>query len=107
MPFPFAVVPKAELCTRTDSARTEDDYGKQIAEKLFSRIHAQFSPGRNDRFSQHFKAAKFLQCEAEINLFASEILLIEPTNYLEIAPVGEKKSASPEIKGKIECTKRV
>ena len=42
MPFPFAVVPKAELCTRTDSARTADDYAKELAQKLFRWIHAQF-----------------------------------------------------------------
>ena len=42
MPFPFAVVPKAELCTRTDSARTADDYAKEFAKKMFRRIHAQF-----------------------------------------------------------------
>jgi hypothetical protein len=44
MPFAFAVVPKAELCTRTDSARTADDYTKEVAQKMFRRIHAQF-PG--------------------------------------------------------------
>jgi hypothetical protein len=42
MPFPFAVVPKAELCTRTDSAGTADDCAKELAKKLFRRIHAQF-----------------------------------------------------------------
>ena len=42
--FAFAVVPKAELCTRTDSARTADDYAKEFAQKIFRRIHAQF-PG--------------------------------------------------------------
>ena len=44
MSFPFAVVPKAEPCTRTDSARTADDYAKEVAQKMFRRIHAQF-PG--------------------------------------------------------------
>ena len=44
MPFPFAVVPKAELCTRTDSARTADNHAKEVAQKMFRRIHAQF-PG--------------------------------------------------------------
>jgi hypothetical protein len=44
MSFPFAVVPKAELCARTDSARTADDYAKEVAQKMFRRIHAQF-PG--------------------------------------------------------------
>ena len=42
MSFPFAVVPKAEPCTRTDSARTADDYAKEVAQKMFRRIHAQF-----------------------------------------------------------------
>ena len=40
MRFAFAVVPKAELCTRTDSARTADDYAKEFAQKIFGRIHA-------------------------------------------------------------------
>src|SRR5712671_575285 len=44
MSFTFAVVPKAELCARTDSARTPDDYAKEVAQKMFRRIHAQF-PG--------------------------------------------------------------
>ena len=44
MPFAFAVVPEAKLCTRTDSARTADDYAKEVAQKMFRRIHAQF-PG--------------------------------------------------------------
>ena len=43
MSFPFAVVPKAELCARTDSARTADDYAKEVAQKMFRGIHAQFS----------------------------------------------------------------
>ena len=42
MSFPFAVVPKAEPCTRTDSARTADDYTKEVAQKMFRRIHTQF-----------------------------------------------------------------
>ena len=42
MSFPFAVVPKAEPCTRTDSARTADDYTKEVAQKMFRRIHPQF-----------------------------------------------------------------
>ena len=42
MSFPFAVVPKAELCARTDSARTADDYAKEVAQKMFRGIHAQF-----------------------------------------------------------------
>jgi len=42
MAFPFAVVPKAELCTRTDSAGTADDCAKELAKKLFGWIHAQF-----------------------------------------------------------------
>jgi hypothetical protein len=42
MPFPFAVVPKAELCTRTDSAGTADDYAEEFTQKMFRRIHAQF-----------------------------------------------------------------
>ena len=42
MSFPFAVVPKAEPRTRTDSARTADDYAKEVAQKTFRRIHAQF-----------------------------------------------------------------
>jgi len=44
MSFAFAVVPKAEPCARTDSARTADDYAKEVAQKMFRRIHAQF-PG--------------------------------------------------------------
>ena len=44
MSFPFAVVPKAEPCTRTDSARTADNHAKEVAQKVFCRIHAQF-PG--------------------------------------------------------------
>src|SRR5436190_21663109 len=43
MSFPFAVVPKAKLCARTDSARTAEDYAKEIAQKMFRRMHAQFS----------------------------------------------------------------
>ena len=42
MSFPFAVVPKAEPCTRTDSARTADDHAKEVAQKMFRRVHAQF-----------------------------------------------------------------
>src|SRR6476620_9283035 len=42
MAFPFAVVPKAELCTRTDSTGTADNHAKEIAQKMFRRIHAQF-----------------------------------------------------------------
>jgi len=38
----FAVVPKAELCSRTDSARTADDYAKEFAQEMSRRIHAQF-----------------------------------------------------------------
>lgn len=38
--FAFAVVPKAELCSGTDSARTTDDYAKEFAQKMFRRIHA-------------------------------------------------------------------
>src|SRR5215472_15008926 len=44
MCFPFAVVPKAELCTRTGSAGTAEDYAKEFAQKIFRGIHAQF-PG--------------------------------------------------------------
>ena len=44
MSFPFAVVPKAELCTGTDSARTADNHAKEVAQKMLRRIHAQF-PG--------------------------------------------------------------
>ena len=43
MSFPFAVVPKAELCTRTDSALTADKHAKEIAQKMFRRMHAQFA----------------------------------------------------------------
>src|SRR5438477_11094663 len=43
MCFPFSVVPKAELCARTDSARTADDYAKEFGQKMFRRIHAHFS----------------------------------------------------------------
>src|ERR1044072_5298120 len=32
MAFTFAVVPKAELCTGTDSARTADDYAEKVAQ---------------------------------------------------------------------------
>jgi hypothetical protein len=42
--FPFAVVPKAKLCTRPDSARTPDDDAKEFAQKIFRSVHAQF-PG--------------------------------------------------------------
>ena len=42
--FPFAVVPKAEFFTRTDSAGTAEDYAKEFGQKIFRRIHAQF-PG--------------------------------------------------------------
>src|SRR5260370_12683034 len=42
MPFPFSVVPKAKLCTRTDSARTADNHAKEFAQKMFCRLHAQF-----------------------------------------------------------------
>src|SRR5215831_9097066 len=42
MPLPFAVVPKAELCSRTYGAGTADDYAKEFAQKLFRRVHAQF-----------------------------------------------------------------
>jgi hypothetical protein len=44
MPFPFAVVPKAKLVTRTDSAGTTKDDAKEFGQKIFRRIHAQF-PG--------------------------------------------------------------
>ena len=44
MSFPFAVVPKVKLLTRTDSAGTPDDCAKELAKKLFGWIHAQF-PG--------------------------------------------------------------
>ena len=40
MSFAFAVVPKAELCTRTDSALTADNHAKEIAQKMFRRMHA-------------------------------------------------------------------
>src|SRR6476646_1418148 len=43
MAFPFAVVPKAHLCTRTDSALTADNHAKEIAQKMFRRMHAQFA----------------------------------------------------------------
>ena len=42
MSFTFAVVPKAELRAGTDSARTADDYAKEVAQKMFRRIHTQF-----------------------------------------------------------------
>jgi hypothetical protein len=42
MSFPFAVVPKAELCTRTDSARTAENYAEEFRQKIFRGIHAQF-----------------------------------------------------------------
>src|SRR5215472_14638018 len=42
MAFPFAVVPKAKVCTRTDSAGTAEDYAKEFGQKIFGRIHAQF-----------------------------------------------------------------
>src|SRR5439155_6179914 len=54
--FPLPVIPKAELRTRTDSARTADDYAKEFAQKMFRRIHAQFPSGRDNRFSQYFEA---------------------------------------------------
>ena len=41
--LPFAVVPKTQLRTRTDSARTAEDYAKELGQKIFRRIHAQFS----------------------------------------------------------------
>ena len=44
MSFPFAVVPKGKLFTRTDAPGTADDYAKEFAQKMFRRIHAQF-PG--------------------------------------------------------------
>ena len=44
MSFPFAVVPKTELCTGTDSARTADNHAKEVAQEMARRIHAQF-PG--------------------------------------------------------------
>jgi len=40
--FAFAVVPKAELCSRTDSPRTADDYAKEFTQEMSRRIHAQF-----------------------------------------------------------------
>ena len=43
MPFAFAVVPKAELCARTDSALTADNHAKEIAQKMFRRVHAQLA----------------------------------------------------------------
>ncbi len=42
MLFAFTVVPQAELCTRTDSAGTADNYAKEFAQKMLRRIHAQF-----------------------------------------------------------------
>ena len=44
MAFSFAVVPKAELFTRTNSGRTAEDHAKELAQKIFRGIHAQF-PG--------------------------------------------------------------
>jgi hypothetical protein len=41
--FPFAVVPKAKLFTRADSAATTEDYAKKFGQKMFRRIHAQFA----------------------------------------------------------------
>ena len=42
MSFPFAVVPKAELCTRTDSAGTTENHAEEFGQKIFRGIHAQF-----------------------------------------------------------------
>src|SRR3954451_15370517 len=44
MSFPFTVIPKAELCTRTNSARAAEDYAKEFPKKVCRGIHAQF-PG--------------------------------------------------------------
>jgi hypothetical protein len=43
VPFAFPVVPKAKLCTRTDSAGTAEDYAKEFGQKMFRRIHAQLA----------------------------------------------------------------
>jgi hypothetical protein len=58
MAFPFTVVPKAELCPRTDSAGTAEDYAKEFAQKMFRRIHAQFTGRCDNRFLQHFETAQ-------------------------------------------------
>src|SRR5262249_41640644 len=101
MPFPFAVVPKAELCTRTDSAGTADDYTKELGQKMFRRIHAQFPTRSDNRFPQHLEAAEFFQLQAKINLFTSKVLLIESANDIEVVPRSEKKCAGPEIQAEV------
>src|SRR5436190_23165133 len=69
IPFSFAVVPKAELCTRTDSAGTAKDYAKEFPQKVFRRIHTQFPTGRDNWFPQHFEAAQLFYFEGKINFF--------------------------------------
>src|SRR5437773_9456789 len=97
MLFAFTVVPQAELCTRTDSAGTADNYAKEFAQKMFRRIHAQFPTRRNNRFPQHFEAAQFFKFERKINFFTSKVLLVESTNDIEVPPCSEKKCAGPKI----------
>ena len=40
--FPFAVVPQMQFRTRAHRARSADDHAKEIPQKLFSWVHAQF-----------------------------------------------------------------
>ena len=102
MPLPFAVVPEAELFTRTDSTGTAEDYAKEFRQKIFRRIHAQF-PGRRDNgFSQHFEVTQLFQLEGKINFFTSKVLLIESENDIEVVPCGEEKCACPKIQAEMD-----
>src|SRR5215510_2558015 len=105
MAFPFAVVPKAKLCTRTDAARTAEDYAKKFRQKILRRIHAQFPARRDNGFSQHFEAAQFFQLEGKINFFTSKVLLIESTNDIEVVPCGEEKCAGAKVPAEINRRK--
>src|SRR6266436_812532 len=58
--FSFTVVPEMEFRPGTHAARSADDNAKEITKKWFRRIHAQFPPGCDNRFAQHFEPAKFL-----------------------------------------------
>src|SRR6266540_642992 len=105
MLFTFAVVPQAQFRARTRPARTGDDHTEEVAKNLFGWVHAQFPARCENGFPQHLEASKLPYCEAEKNLFADKVLLIEAANRLEIASCGEKKSTRTKIEPKIKHAK--
>src|SRR6266540_6491763 len=105
MLFTFAVVPQAQFRARTRPARTGDDHTEEVAKNLSGWVHAQFPARCENGFPQHLEASKLPYCEAEKNLFADKVLLIEAANRLEIASCGEKKSTRTKIEAKIKRAK--